>query len=222
MEFLKKFSDDLSNTTVGPPTFFQNDDQEAGGLNFRADPSVDSDSDSEELSPIGASASFGAPQQASVPSDTGARIVNAESSVVPLIKAFSLAATKQPGDPEGPLKPFDPVLTPQERLSGNRSVYEDSSDGCQFRAWKEGEDRCIRWCSHPGSHAMGCKPPATNILLHKKKFDDQKICRSDPDSPSLPCGLRKLTAEQADEDYRMDGITIKKFKIFEDILKYCP
>eukprot|EP00917_Polyrhabdina_sp_WS-2016_P004552 GHVP01010441.1.p1 GENE.GHVP01010441.1~~GHVP01010441.1.p1 ORF type:complete len:139 (+),score=13.30 GHVP01010441.1:97-513(+) len=35
MELLKKISDDVSNTAVGAPTFVQNDDQEAGGLNFR-------------------------------------------------------------------------------------------------------------------------------------------------------------------------------------------
>eukprot|EP00917_Polyrhabdina_sp_WS-2016_P004558 GHVP01010447.1.p1 GENE.GHVP01010447.1~~GHVP01010447.1.p1 ORF type:complete len:128 (+),score=20.06 GHVP01010447.1:34-384(+) len=35
MELLKTISDDVSNTAIGPPTFVQNDDQEAGGLNYQ-------------------------------------------------------------------------------------------------------------------------------------------------------------------------------------------
>eukprot|EP00917_Polyrhabdina_sp_WS-2016_P004555 GHVP01010444.1.p1 GENE.GHVP01010444.1~~GHVP01010444.1.p1 ORF type:complete len:129 (+),score=15.80 GHVP01010444.1:34-387(+) len=37
MELLKKISDDVSDTAVGPPTFVQNDDQEAGGLRMQSD-----------------------------------------------------------------------------------------------------------------------------------------------------------------------------------------
>eukprot|EP00917_Polyrhabdina_sp_WS-2016_P001346 GHVP01002733.1.p1 GENE.GHVP01002733.1~~GHVP01002733.1.p1 ORF type:complete len:219 (+),score=24.69 GHVP01002733.1:34-657(+) len=204
MEFLKKFSDDLSNTTVGPPTFFQNDDQEAGGLTFRASPSPFESSpeeQGEENPPIGAPPPFGVPQQRRNPTtllDTKNRAVC--DCTRHLIKAFSLTATPQPSDGPGALKPFEPAT------------------GCQYRAWKEGDDYCIRWCSYPGASGHGmCASPHFNILLHKEKFDEQTKCHGDDALPGLQCGLRKLTAADANGNWIRD---IKKSQIFLDIFNH--
>eukprot|EP00917_Polyrhabdina_sp_WS-2016_P001335 GHVP01002718.1.p1 GENE.GHVP01002718.1~~GHVP01002718.1.p1 ORF type:complete len:211 (+),score=38.24 GHVP01002718.1:382-1014(+) len=206
MEFLKKFSDDLSNTTVGPPTFVQNDDQEAKGLNFRmmaANDLTASVSESPAPAPTQSSSEEPDPEVFIESGPNNETLLEkTKRPMESLIKAGTLIFR------------IKPLCALQEKCE-----FAPEGSKWEARGWKEGDDLCIRWCSYPQPKDHGSLFQE-NVLRLRKKFDEQKInvCSHDG-STNLKCGLLKIKATKFVEDPESESLTFQASELFEKIFE---
>eukprot|EP00917_Polyrhabdina_sp_WS-2016_P004557 GHVP01010446.1.p1 GENE.GHVP01010446.1~~GHVP01010446.1.p1 ORF type:complete len:217 (+),score=28.13 GHVP01010446.1:34-651(+) len=194
MELLKKISDDVSNTAVCPPNFVQNDDQEAGGLNFRMMAAND----------LTQSMQSDYPKSSATPQADQRITISFSSEMDPKEKKCFMC-----------LRHLITNCGEIKRPTGSSACYwyypETKGGCCQARGWTEDGNYCVRWCSYPEDHCRGS--PKNHPMKTEKMFEEQDQCHCDAEAQLLNCGIWKIEGKYADKEFVLgsgERVTAKK------------
>eukprot|EP00917_Polyrhabdina_sp_WS-2016_P004563 GHVP01010453.1.p1 GENE.GHVP01010453.1~~GHVP01010453.1.p1 ORF type:complete len:229 (+),score=29.48 GHVP01010453.1:101-688(+) len=189
MELLKKIFDDVSNTAVGPPTFVQNDDQEAGGLNFRMQRDY---------------------TESSATPQADQRITISFSSEMDSKQEKRFECLWRLINRSGEIK------RPTGSSFCEFEFHPQTEGGCcQARGWTENGNYCLRWCSYPDHHFRDS--PENHPMKTEKMFEEQDQCHCDAGAQFLKCGMWKLQRKDADQVFETKGGPVTAKKLFKAV-----
>eukprot|EP00917_Polyrhabdina_sp_WS-2016_P006795 GHVP01015120.1.p1 GENE.GHVP01015120.1~~GHVP01015120.1.p1 ORF type:complete len:209 (+),score=38.43 GHVP01015120.1:28-627(+) len=192
MEFLKKFSDDVSSPVVGPPIFVQNDEQESGGQNFRMVNETSSSTDTHEEEPIDRSR---------------------KTKVVTEFRKPILAALTQAGKINRPPNRCE-RHEQEEQLFFDDAIPSKTSKvhGWKLKSQSGVEQLWIQWCGNPDDVVEHDFFASEGVV---------KMCFVEPDSEKLKCGICCIDAN-ADVILSVRGSmkAMKASDVFDNIFGY--
>eukprot|EP00917_Polyrhabdina_sp_WS-2016_P006796 GHVP01015121.1.p1 GENE.GHVP01015121.1~~GHVP01015121.1.p1 ORF type:complete len:203 (+),score=39.52 GHVP01015121.1:28-609(+) len=164
MEFLKKFSDDVSSPVVGPPIFVQNDEQESGGQNFRMVNETSSSTDTHEEEP--AVIKF--------------LTVRLKPPLAALTEAGKIITPRNHSH--------------GEQLSFDDAIASEGTSRVQgWKVKSPGDQLWIQWCVNPTDVKENHNFSPTPKNGDERKGMGE-LCYVDPDSPKLKCGVCYIDA----------------------------